>query len=236
MHMLKQLYRNRWLFRALIPSIIFNFRNLPFSKAYKIPILLYKAKIMNTSGSIIINAPIKFGMIRFGENKVSLFPNNGIIFENRGEIVFNGKTFVGNNSAISLGKSGKLEFGNNFNATTGLKIACYNSIIFEDNVLIGWNTQIVDTDFHALKNIENTNKTKGYGKVHIGHDVWIANGCRIYKNVVIPPLCVVGADTILHSSINCLPYSLITNEISIKIQTNGFYHDNFDDKINYPSL
>lgn len=67
----------------------------------------------------------------------------------------------------------------------------------------------------------------------MGHDVWIANGCKIYKNVSVPHTCVVGADTILHKPIQCAPYSLITNKIETSVKTIGAYLDRNDDKPNY---
>lgn len=215
--------------------MLFNFRHLSFHQACHLPVLLYKADLRNTSGKFKITVPVRFGMIRLGVESVSIFPNTGIMIENRGTIVFNGKAYIGNNSAISLGKTGILEFGDNFSATTGLKLACYHSISFDRNVLVGWNAQIVDTDFHALKNVKSGGgvKNKGYGPVRIGHDVWIANGCKIYKNVSIPDSCVVGADTILHKAVECPPNSVITNKIETSIRTTGIFHDRNDDRIEY---
>ncbi len=154
MDFINKVWKKRWILRALLPSLIFNFRHLPFSQARRLPIILYKADLRNTSGKFKIKGPVRFGMIRLGIESVSLFHDNGIMIENRGSIIFNGKAHIGNDSAISLGNNGILEFGNNFTATAGLKLACYHSISFDNNVLVGWNTQIVDTDFHALKNIK----------------------------------------------------------------------------------
>ncbi|MDE6654653.1 MAG: hypothetical protein K2K37_09740 [Muribaculaceae bacterium] len=171
-------------------------------------------------------------MIKLGIHIVSIFPNNGIMLENLGCIRFKGETTIGGNSAISVGKDGYLELGDRFNANTGLRIACYHNISFGENVLVGWNTQVIDTDFHTLTSAETGWKSKGYGPVKIGHDVWIANNCRIYKNVSVPHSCVVGADTILHKAVDCPPRSLITSKIETTITT-GIYRDSTDDKIHY---
>lgn len=231
MDIINRIWKRRWLLRAFFPSLLFNFKHLPLYQACHLPILLYKADIRNNSGKFIITGPVRFGMIRLGVKAVSLFPNNGIMIENRGTIIFSGKTNIGNNSAISLGNAGILKFGDHFIATTGLKLACYHSISFDRNVLIGWNVQIVDTDFHALRNVNSGGK--GYGAIKIGHDVWIANGCKIYKNVSIPDSCVVGADTILHNAVACPPYCLIINKIETSIKAIGAFHDRNDDKIEY---
>lgn len=225
------------MIRALIPSLYFNLKYLPLSQAIKLPILLYKPRFVNNSGTIRINGEVKFGMVKLGINTVSIFPNNGIIIENRGHIEFNGTTTVGNNSAITLRKGARLEFGNKFVASTGLRLVCYDSVTFEDNVRIGWNCQIIDTDFHTIKSADtNKEAAKSYGPIRIGHDVWVANGCKLYKNVSIPHSSVVGADTIIHKPIDCAPYSLIVNKREVLVKKSGIFRDMNDDKIKYNDI
>lgn len=222
-----------WYIRALIPSIIFNLRNLPLRQALKLPIVVYKLRTVKNSGKIRICGPLKPGMIKLGVNAVSLFPNSGLMLENRGTIVFNGRATIGNSSSISLGSHGVLEFGKNFAATAGLKLACYHSIRFGDNVLVGWDTLVTDTDFHVLKSVTGEGGSKGFGPISVGHDVWIANGCKLYKNATIPDYCVVGADTCLYKPVNCEPYSLITNKREMEIRTTGKYRDRDNDRIEF---
>lgn len=108
MFILKKLWNNRRILRSILPTIYFNFHYLPFNQAIKLPILLYKPKLLKMKGNIKIEkCKIKFGMIRLGFPTVSLYPNTGIVYENHGgTIVFNGKCAIGNNSAISIGASG----------------------------------------------------------------------------------------------------------------------------------
>lgn len=218
---------------SIIRSAWLNFKYLPFQQAYKLPILIYKGSIRN-KGKIILKGDIKHGMIRLGVNTVSIFPNNGIIFENRGTVIFHGSAYIGNNSGISVSNTGVLEIGQQFSASTGLKIACYDHISIDGRVLIGWNVFILDTNFHALtNNLTSEVNRKGHAPIKIGHDVWIANGCKLYKGVSIPPLCVVGGDTILHKPIDCPAYSLITNKKETRIKTTGLYRNIDDDKLDY---
>lgn len=234
MEVIKKIWKFRWIFRALIPSIVFNFRHLPFSQALKLPILVYKARDLGGGGTYCIDAPVKFGMIILGQRTVDLYPNTGITLNNKGSIIFKGKIGIGNDSAISVGPSGRLSFGDNIIGSAGLKIGCYSSIIIEDNVRIGWNTQILDTDFHILKSLDGEKKqSKGFAPVRISNGVWIANGCKIYKGTCIPHSCVVASDTVLHSSLKCDPYSVISNDKKIIIRAEGYYRDLNDDKISY---
>lgn len=222
------------MIRAFIPSLIFNLRHLPFSQAKHMPILVYKGKFMNNTGKYVIEGDVHFGMIELGRHRVSLYPSNGIVLENRGIVVFHGPVIIGSDSAITLGETGRIDFGKNFSSSAGLKIACYDSITFGDNISVGWQTMIVDTDFHSLK------KAKGdghngpcYAPIVIGDYTWLGNGCKIYKGVSVPDYCVVGADTILHKKVDCEPYSLITNVKEVRVKYTGYYREKGDDKVEY---
>lgn len=234
MSLFKKILAYRWIFRALPVSIWFNFKTLPFSQAIKLPILLYKPKFVSTTGKIIIDSPVKFGMIWLGFNNVSIYPNNGIIYENKGVITFKGKVHIGNNSAISIGQNGNLILEDNVVASTTVKLICYNKIHLEENIRIGWNCMFSDTDFHKLTFVNKAAKhSVGFGSIKIGRNCWIANSCKIYKNVTVPPYCVIGSDTILYKTIDCEPYSLICNDTQIKVKATGLYRDLNDDKIDY---
>lgn len=231
-YMLNKIWDNRWILRSLLQSVYFNFRYLPMRQAWKLPILFYKPKKLKCTGKFEFNCPIKFGMIKLGVNLVSIYPDSGIKFENKGKIIFNGKLTIGNNSAISVGKSGTLTFGDDVLATCSLKLACYNSITFEDNVLIGWDCLFIDTDFHKLTSIRPC-PGKAYGPIHVGHNTWIATGCKLYKNATVPPECVVGADTILHKPVGCAPKSLISNEHKTIVHSTPVYLDKTQAEIIY---
>lgn len=234
MRIIKKIWTFRWILRALIPSIIFNLRHLPISQAWKIPILTYKVEDLGGGGSYIIEGRVKFGMIMLGKRIVDLYPNAGITLNNRGKITFKGKLIIGNCSALSVGPSGNLTFGNDIIGSAGLKLACYSSISIGDRTRIGWNTQIIDTDIHLLKHTDGRKtESKGYAPIRIDNGVWIANSCKLYKGTVIPHSCVVSADTVLKGYMDFKPYSIISNDRETIVRAEGFYRDLDDDRIIY---
>lgn len=90
--MLKKLWNKRWMFRSILYSLYFNFHYLPIKQAIKLPIILYKPKLLKCKGKIQILGNVKTGMIQLGKYTVSLYPNSGIVFENHGgSIIFNGE-------------------------------------------------------------------------------------------------------------------------------------------------
>lgn len=74
---LKQIWKEKWIFRFLIQSIFFNFHYLPFRQAIKLPILLYKPKFISLKGRVIISAShVKTGMIILGKLNVPIYRNH----------------------------------------------------------------------------------------------------------------------------------------------------------------
>jgi len=153
-------------------------------------------------------------------------------------ITFRGKCRIGNASALSIGKNGSVEFGNDFSASTSLRLVCYHKITIRDNVLIGWNNLICDTDFHSLT-IESNDpnkpairKSRGYDKIEIGRNTWLAMNCTILKGTTLPEYCVVGANSTLNKTTKAEPKSLLANDTAV-IRRTGIYRDLNNDGINY---
>ena len=111
MYQISKLYKKTKQFKYILHSIYFNFHYLPIKQAIRLPIILYKPELLSLKGKIIIESnDIHFGMIRLGFRNVGIYPNTGITYENRvGTIIFKGKCFIGNSSAISIEKKAELE-------------------------------------------------------------------------------------------------------------------------------
>lgn len=230
---LKKIWLEKWMFRSILSSIYFNFHYLPFSQAIKLPILLYKPKLLKCKGSVVINGKIKTGMICLGKYQVSLYPNTGIVFENHGgKIIFNGSCSIGNNSAISIGSKGCVSFGNNFSATTSLKLTSYCSIMFGEDVLCGWECLFMDTDFHQLTLINSNEKLRSYGSIAIGKGCWFSLKTTVMKGTVLPDYCVVAANSLLNKEYVIPEYSLIAGQPAL-LKRNGVFRDKLNDRIEY---
>ena len=220
------------MLRSLPWSIYINLHYLPFRQALHLPIMVYKPRFLKVGGSIELLGGVKRGMIQLGRYQVSLYPNSGIMLELRGKIIFHGNCSIGNNSFISTGERSVLEFGENFGATTTLRLTSYDHIKFGDNVLIGWDCLFMDTDFHRLTRVDGK-PVKGYGSITIGKNTWIANGCRIMKNTSVPDYSVIAAYTVLTGRVDAPEKSVIGNEHNSKVLANGRWLDSENMKIEY---
>lgn len=176
---------------------------------------------------------MKTGMIELGKFKVSLYPNSGIVIENHGgTMFFKGGCNIGNNSFISIGQTGHVVIGENVSCTSSLKLASYHKIYIEDNVLIGWNNTVMDTDFHRLKCTNGSLSPKSFDKIVIGEGTWIGANTIIMKGTIVPPFCVVASNSLLNKEYSCRKNSLLAGQPAKVIRT-GIYMDRKDNKIDY---
>lgn len=81
-----------------------------------------------------------------------------------------------------------------FTENTGSAIICTTEITMGDNVMMGRNNIIYDSDFHSIigKNDRIMNPNR---KVIIEDNVWLTTNVTILKGVVIGQGCIVSANT-----------------------------------------
>lgn len=98
------------------------------------------------------------------------------------------------------------EKGKNDHLSYYAAFTCANSIVLEDNVLLGSGCKIYDTDFHAL---EYTERVKGNYKgapintapVKIDEGVFIGAGSFVLKGVHIGKHSIIGAGSVVTKDI-----------------------------------
>lgn len=232
--LMKKVISMRWALRSLPYSIFFNFYYLPLKQAVKLPILLYKPTLLKLKGTVAFDSSvhIKTGMVKLGLPKCSLYPNSGIIWENKGgDIVFFGSCIIGNSSAVSVGSRGRLFFGDRFKATTSFRIVAYDTIRFGEKVEFGWDCLVFDSDFHKMTKLDG-GYTKGYGPIILGSNVWVGSKTVILKNTTIPDYCTVAAGSQIHGFFK-QNYSVIGNSMDCTVLRNGLWRNIDDDLIVY---
>lgn len=166
------------------------------------PIIVSKNTIFRElSGKIIIESK-KFGGVKIGFTNV--FPFDGVsrrcVFRNTGVITFKGVGFIGQGCSIDC--TGILEFGNQFRITANSVVICKEKIQFGDGVLISWDVQICDSDFHKLYFLPE--ETFGStAPISIGSKVWVCAKANIMKGVTVSDNCVIAACSLVLSGEYC---------------------------------
>ena len=177
-----------------------------------------KTKILSMKGKVLIGPNAK--SVKIGYGTVGIFDNRyeRTILQNEGTIIFNGNCVIGSGSRIV--NMGELIFGKKFNISAKSNIICYKKITFGDDVLISWNCNIMDTDFHKIC---VDNKINNYDKqIEIGNHVWICSGTTILKGVNISDNIVVGANSLVTKNLMKSNSIYIGNDI-IKCDINWLH-------------
>lgn len=203
--------------RISIKSVYFNLKYLPLKDAIKLPFLISRnVFLLETNGTIKIDAPIKTGMIQIGYGKVGIFDmkRSRSIWEVSGKVTFKGKAKIGHGAKISVGKDAHLELGNNFIVSAESEIVAKKNIQFGDNVMIAWDCLIMDSDLHKI--YDKTGKLVNFPEpIIIGQKVWI--GCRnvILKGSKISDGSIIGANSFLSKDISDKSGIFVGNPIKL---------------------
>ena len=88
---------------------------------------------------------------------------------------------------------------------SGSSICAVKSITIGDNSGLGANSNIFDSDFHLIDGYKRLNQISildaAFSEVKIGKNVWIASNVTILKGVTIGDEAVIGACSVVTSSI-----------------------------------
>lgn len=195
-------YHRRRLARLLfsLPTIIrFNYHYLPFKQAVKLPIWLKKADLVSMKGTVRIEAEkISMGMIQLGYRDTSIYPNDGIMWENKGaDVVFRGKCRIGNHSFLSMGEGASVVFGDDFRNSGAMKLVANHKVIFGRTVSVGWETLIMDDNLHPLYDTVKQEYKPSGGDILIGDYNWLATGCKVLHGVKTPERCIFSAGSLI---------------------------------------
>lgn len=177
-----------------IKTLWFNCKTLPFSKAIRCPVIIaYNTKIKNVGKIVFTNdiypAMVSLGVIRLGGIETT---SNPLVFNNRGTLEIGGRLKIHPGAVFSIVKGATIKVGNCVGFGANSKVICRKSITIANNVQCSWNTQILDSDFHFLYNIEKDKYYPRTKDIIIGNNVFIGNGCTIGKGTILPDGCVVS--------------------------------------------
>ncbi len=101
----------------------------------------------------------------------------------------------------SISENSKIQIGSNFSAS-GVCIVSATEITIGNNVSMGANSTIVDTDFHASSAADRKNNRVAESKaVHIEDDVWIGMNAVILKGVKVSRGAVIGANAVVTKNV-----------------------------------
>lgn len=99
---------------------------------------------------------------------------------------------------VSIEGAGILEFGTNVVLAESVQIVNENRMSFGDCVRVGYQTTLMDTDYHYIIDTRERTIRRNTAPVVIGSGTWISSTCKIMKNTHLPPDSVVGGGSLVN--------------------------------------
>lgn len=121
-----------------------------------------------------------------------------LIIEGKGIIHFTEKAVFSEGTSVRV-DNGELFIGNNFYCNKNCFISCNSLIRIGNDVLMGWNVNIRDSDGHAL--IRNNKIVNNVKEIIIGNHTWLAAQTSVLKGVEISEGCVIAWGCIVTKSV-----------------------------------
>ncbi len=186
-------FRKFYLYILAVPkTILFNFYYFPFLTAIRFPVLVsHRVWLMKMGGEVKLSSK-RTTHIKIGFGNVGIFDQHRsrTIWKVTGTVEFRGKAAIGHGSKIAV--TGRLVLGKKLHITAESSIVVATEVSIGDNVIISWDSLIMDTDFHDIMG-EDGELLNAPEPISIADNVWI--GCRtlILKGTVIPKGSVVAA-------------------------------------------
>ncbi len=193
------------IFRLIIrinwfKTLYLNFRTQPFNIAIHFPFFVYgKLDIHSLGGDIVINGPIKRGMIKIGLRELDLLPISYLPNQllNTGKLIFNGPAIISGGVSLSV-DGGILNVGSCCTIGGGCLIKSINSIKIGANTRITYGCVVFDSNVHYVKNIETGVIKRSNGPIVIGENCWINGGAYIGKDAVVPDYSIVARNSLVN--------------------------------------
>ena len=185
---------------------------LPFKQAIKLPFDFYhQIRFENLSGKTIINSShIHRAMIKIGGRGSEMFFHAPAIIDIKGTLVLNGIVEIGNGCLLRVEENGKLIFGNKVRIGAFSKIICEESITFGNEIDVSWESQIFDTNFHYIKEVNTEKILPKTAPVIIGSYNWFGNRANIMKGTITPDNTIIASNSLLNKNYtNTPPYSVL---------------------------
>lgn len=200
-------------------TLLFNFSMLPYSTAKKIPILFYgNVKFIGLKGKVIIESPIKFGMVGFGQKyeMFSVSKRNAQLTLN-GTFIIKGNVQFGIDFFVYISKGATLEMGHLSSLGGSGKIICTNFIRFDNFARVGFESQIIDSNFHLMKDLTTGNVFPMSNPIHLGKYNYVGNRVTIMQGTQTPDYCTIASFSLCNKDYAKLGNNILIGGIPAKL-------------------
>lgn len=190
-------------------SFYVSWRLTSFREALRLPVQVrYDTVLKDLHGRV--SGPAGRWKLRIGFNDVG-FMDRGrarCVLLIRGEIRMGGKARLGIGSKLLVADGAVLTLGDGFFNSGTLTVVCDKEVTFHDGSMIGWDSVVMDTDLHHVREVATGRVFPRTVPVELGKGVWCGMDVKLLKGTFIADGSIVGAGSVVAKRFET-PYSVI---------------------------
>ncbi|WP_274476023.1 acyltransferase [Mangrovimonas aestuarii] len=195
--------------------------------AIKLPVFFYgKVKFSCMTGEVVIDAPIKKGMIGFGQRYEMNTVAQGIAEINiQGKIIFRGHVQFGKDYFVYIGKNALCEMGHMSSLGSRGKIICTHKVVLGTYARLGSESQIIDTNFHGLLNTKTNELYPMQSKIQIGNFNFFGNRVSVMGKTKTPNYCTVASNSVCNKDYSSYGENVLIGGVPSKLLRTNISRD-----------
>lgn len=206
-------------------TLYLNLRCLPLRDALHFPVWVFgRPRLMNLCGRIEIKGEVRSGMVWFNHVIIGSPSNMGAQSELNiaGTLIFHGKARIRTGCRIVVDSDAVLEIGKGLIMGDFINIGCAKSIRIGDYARMAHRSQIFDTNYHYVANLNKGIVPPLSRPVVIGDHCWICNTAAISAGAVVPSNTIVSSNSLVNKDFSDIPPYSIIGGCPAKLIGSGF--------------
>jgi acetyltransferase-like isoleucine patch superfamily enzyme len=184
-------------------------------------------KFTDISGNIIIKErQIRTGMIGFGQRFEFMKKHKGYAeLSLKGTLVFKSYAHIGKDCFIHISKNAYCEFGFMGCLGSSVKLICTEKIILGIWVGLGYESQISDTNYHPMMNLETRSHYAMQAPIIIQDYNSFANRVSVQPGTKTPKHCVIASNSLCNRDYTEFGERILLGGIPAKLLKSNFVRD-----------
>jgi acetyltransferase-like isoleucine patch superfamily enzyme len=213
-------------------SFYASWRLTSFHQAFSLPVLVrYNTVIRSLKGKL--KSP------NLGKKRAILYvgfdcgegtgdPKIRSVLQIDGTIHIENSARIGIGSRICILKGAVWEIGSII-GTSRVFVVCHKHIKNGYKLWAAWESTIMDSDLHPIRNVETGEIRKPHKDIIIGDNVWLGTKSIVLKGSIIPSGCIIGAMSVVSKKFN-KENTIIAGNPAQEIRSGYTIYDHFENK------
>lgn len=206
-------------FRSILKSLYVSYKYCKNVSFLRLPILVrWNCRVYGHGKVVVDNGKCGAGRLTVGFGHVGIYDKHfsPSILQIEGTVIISGNVVLGQGAKVCVGKGAVLKVGNNSINTAEGRIICMDSITIGENVALGWETCIMDSDFHSTVDLQTGKKSICHRPVVIEDNVWTGQKSTILKGVHIGKGSIIAACAVVTKSFEAENVLIAGNPAEVK--------------------